>query len=72
MRKSSRGADIANVRQAARADNDGRGGGVSELKRWPRLTDRQIDQLVYELYGLTDAEIQIVEEATRKKASGGC
>jgi hypothetical protein len=26
---------------------------------------RQIDQLVYELYGLTDAEIRIVEEATR-------
>ena len=28
-------------------------------------TDRQIDQLVYELYGLTDKEIRIVEEATR-------
>ena len=27
-------------------------------------TDRQIDQLVYELYGLTDEEIRIVEEAT--------
>ena len=27
-------------------------------------TDRQIDQLVYELYGLTDDEIRIVEEAT--------
>jgi hypothetical protein len=27
-------------------------------------TDRQIDQLVYELYGLTDEEIAIVEEAT--------
>lgn len=27
-------------------------------------TDRQIDQLVYELYGLTDEEIKIVEEAT--------
>jgi len=25
---------------------------------------RQIDQLVYELYGLTDDEIRIVEEAT--------
>ena len=24
-----------------------------------------IDQLVYELYGLTDEEIRIVEEATR-------
>ena len=28
-------------------------------------TDREIDQLVYELYGLTDDEIEIVEEATR-------
>ena len=27
-------------------------------------TDRQIDNLVYELYGLTDEEIQIVVEAT--------
>jgi type I restriction-modification system DNA methylase subunit len=29
-------------------------------------TDRQIDQLVYELYGLTDAEIALVEEATAR------
>jgi len=28
-------------------------------------TGRQIDQLVYDLYGLTDEEIRIVEEATR-------
>ena len=27
-------------------------------------TDVQIDRLVYELYGLTDQEIRIVEEAT--------
>ena len=27
-------------------------------------TDRQIDKLVYELYGLTDEEIEMVEEAT--------
>jgi len=27
-------------------------------------TDRQIDRLVYELYGLTDEEIRIVEEVT--------
>jgi hypothetical protein len=26
--------------------------------------DRQIDRLVYELYGLTEEEIQIVEEGT--------
>ncbi len=25
-------------------------------------TDRQIDRLVYQLYGLTDAEIQMVED----------
>ena len=29
-------------------------------------TDRQIDHLVYELYGLTDDEIRIVEEATAR------
>ncbi len=29
-------------------------------------TDKQIDNLVYELYGLTDKEIQIVEEATAR------
>ncbi len=27
-------------------------------------TDREIDQLVYELYGLTDDEIRIVQQAT--------
>ncbi len=27
--------------------------------------DNQIDQLVYQLYNLTDEEIKIVEEATR-------
>ncbi|HEY7315126.1 MAG TPA: hypothetical protein VH643_37615 [Gemmataceae bacterium] len=32
------------------------------LKRQIDATDRQIDQLVYELYGLTEAEIRIVEE----------
>ena len=26
-------------------------------------TDREIDQMVYELYGLTDEEIQIVENS---------
>ena len=29
-----------------------------------RPSDKQIDQLVCELYGLTDKEIKIVEEAT--------
>ena len=31
------------------------------LQRQIDATDRQIDQLVYELYGLTDEEIRIVE-----------
>ena len=34
------------------------------IQRQIEVTDRQIDQLVYELYGLTDEEILIVEEAT--------
>ncbi|MBN2129333.1 MAG: N-6 DNA methylase [Sedimentisphaerales bacterium] len=34
------------------------------LQRQIDATDKQIDQLVYELYGLTDDEIRIVEEAT--------
>ena len=29
-------------------------------------TDRQIDRLVYELYGLTEDEVKIVEEATTR------
>jgi len=34
------------------------------IQRQIDATDRQIDELVYELYGLTDDEIRIVEEAT--------
>ena len=34
------------------------------LRRQIDATDRQIDSLVYELYGLTDDEISIVEGAT--------
>jgi outer membrane lipopolysaccharide assembly protein LptE/RlpB len=34
------------------------------IQRQIDATDRQIDQLVYELYGLTDDEIRIVEQAT--------
>jgi hypothetical protein len=36
------------------------------LQRQIDATDRQIDKLVYELYGLTDEEIAIVEETTKK------
>jgi hypothetical protein len=35
-----------------------------QLEREIAATDRQIDQLVYELYGLTPEEIKIVEDAT--------
>ena len=35
------------------------------LQRQINATDRQIDQLVYELYGLTNEEIAIVDTATR-------
>ena len=34
------------------------------LQRQIEATDREIDRLVYELYGLTEEEIRIVEEAT--------
>jgi hypothetical protein len=38
----------------------------TRLQRQIDATDRQIDQLVYELYGLTEGEIKVVEEATRR------
>jgi len=34
----------------------------TRLQREVEATDRRIDQLVYELYGLTKDEIQIIEE----------
>ena len=36
-----------------------------QIQREIEATDRRIDALVYELYGLTEAEIRIVEDATR-------
>jgi hypothetical protein len=36
-----------------------------QIQREIEATDRQIDQLVYQLYGLTDEEIRIVEEGTQ-------
>ena len=35
----------------------------TRLQRQIDATDKQIDQLVYELYGLTEEEIRIVEGA---------
>ena len=37
---------------------------AEELKAEIDKTDKEIDQMVYELYGLTEEEIKIVEEAT--------
>jgi predicted type IV restriction endonuclease len=37
----------------------------SRLERQIAATDKEIDALVYELYGLTEEEIKIVEEATK-------
>jgi len=46
--------------QAAKTDHE-----KSLIQRQIEETGNQIDQLVYELYGLTDEEIRIVEEATK-------
>ena len=37
---------------------------LTAVRRQIAATDREIDRLVYELYGLTDEEIRIVEEST--------
>ena len=38
---------------------------ADELKTEIEKTDKEIDAMVYQLYGLTDKEIEIVEEATK-------
>ncbi len=38
------------------------------IQRQIDATDRQIDKLVYELYGLTEEEIKTVEEAYGKQS----
>lgn len=43
---------------AAKTDHE-----KTALQRQIDATDRQIDQLVYELYGLTEEEIKIVESS---------
>jgi hypothetical protein len=47
---------------AAKAPDD-----KTKLQRQIEATDREIDQLVYDLYGLSEEEIKIVEEATGAK-----
>ncbi len=39
---------------------------LKQLETQITTTDRQIDRLVYELYGLTEEEVAIVEGAERK------
>jgi len=46
--------------QAAKTNHE-----KSLIQRQIDATDKQIDQLVYDLYGLTDEEIRIVEEAAK-------
>ncbi len=48
------------VRSSAKTPTD-----KTAIQRQIDVTDRQIDNLVHELYDLTDDEIRIVEEATR-------
>lgn len=48
-----------------RSDQRGTEYEKAALLREATAIDREIDRIVYELYGLTDAEIKIVEEATR-------
>jgi hypothetical protein len=40
------------------------------LLRQFESTDAEIDRLVYELYSLTEVEIRIVEDATKRLAFG--
>ena len=47
----------ANALPQARTDHD-----KTLLQRQIKTTDHQIDKLVYELYGLSDDEIAIVEQ----------
>jgi len=42
--------------------------GKTNLQRQIDAKDVQIDELVYELYGLTEDEIKIVEEATKNRS----
>jgi len=51
-----------NETQTRREFIDPLGHKESLIQRQIDATDKQIDQLVYELYGLTDEEIKIVEE----------
>jgi len=57
-------AELSLMLRAAKTPHD-----KERIPREIDTADEQIDHLVYELYGLTDAEIRIVEEATTPKAT---
>jgi hypothetical protein len=61
--KSGEMADLVTARKKSRTGHE-----LRLLERQIAATDAAIDRLVYELYGLTEAEIKIVEEATREPA----
>ncbi len=46
--------------QTAKTDHE-----KTVLQRQIEATDKQIDRLVYDLYGLTDEEIKLIEEQTK-------
>ncbi len=52
--------DLNNALQNARTPDE-----KAALQRQITATDNQIDQLVYQLYNLTEEEIKIVEDATK-------
>jgi hypothetical protein len=45
-----------------------KGASKTAIERQIAATDKRIDKLVYELYGLTDREVRIVEESTSGRA----
>jgi len=58
--KPLRGKEPSPARQLASSPG-GRGGEARRIE----ATDREIDGIVFELYGLTEEEIALVEEATK-------
>ena len=52
--------------EALRAEFDGSLGKLGPLRERIRLTDDLIDAMVYRLYGLTEEEIEIVENADKR------
>ena len=46
--------------------NEGGGHGGEVIKLKIRALDREINRYIYELYGLTDEEIAIVEESVKR------